>query len=76
MTPEQKHMDRVSRSVGEVGYVGQVKRRLGFRLRNPEAWKVEIGKEEDKERLDAMLCSVEKENERRRREAKTGEPFG
>lgn len=68
MTPEQRHMDKVVRSVSEVGYVGQVKRRLGFRLRDPEAWKVEIGKPEDKERLDAMMRMVERENELRRKQ--------
>lgn len=66
MTSEQRHMDKVVRHVSEVGYVGQVKRKLGFRLRDPEAWKVEIGRKEDKKRLDAMLEMVTNENERRR----------
>jgi hypothetical protein len=69
MTPEEKHMDKVVRNVSEVGYVGQVKRRLGFRLKDPDGWKLEIGKVEDKERLDAMMSMVERENERRRKEA-------
>ena len=68
MTPEEKHMDKVVRSVSEVGYVGQVKRRLGFRLRDPEGWKVEMGRRGDKERLDEMAGMVERENERRRKE--------
>jgi len=59
-----------------VGYVGQVKRRLGFRLRDPEAWKVEIGKKEDMGRLDAIVRDVENENKRRRQEAEKGETLG
>jgi hypothetical protein len=77
MTREERHMDKVVRDVSEVGYVGQVKRRLGFRLRDPEGWKVEIGKVEDKERLDAMMGMVVNENERRRKEAQEAEtPLG
>jgi hypothetical protein len=49
MTPEQQRMDKIARSVSEVGYVGLVKKQLGFKLRNPEAWKVEIGTEEQQE---------------------------
>lgn len=73
MTREEKHMDKVVRNVSEVGYVGRVKRRLGFRLRDPEAWKVEIGSREDKERLDVMAGMVERENERRRKEVEKEE---
>ncbi|OBZ68991.1 hypothetical protein A0H81_11151 [Grifola frondosa] len=45
MTERQKHMDKVSRGVSEVGYVGQVKRALGFKLRNPDAGRqrLEVG---------------------------------
>lgn len=70
MTPLEKHLDKVSRSnVGEVGYVGMAKRKLGWKLRDPEAWKVENGKEGNRELLDAMAAEVRQENERRRKEA-------
>ncbi|KAJ7171821.1 hypothetical protein C8R43DRAFT_979553 [Mycena crocata] len=34
MTPEERHRDKVVRGVGEVGYVGMVKRRMGIKLRD------------------------------------------
>jgi hypothetical protein len=34
MTPAERHADRVVRGVGEVGYVGMVKRRMGVKLRD------------------------------------------
>ncbi|KAJ7691762.1 hypothetical protein B0H17DRAFT_1285526 [Mycena rosella] len=34
MTPQERHADRVVRGVGEVGYVGMVKRRMGMKLRD------------------------------------------
>jgi len=43
MTKEQKRMDRVVRSVSEVGYVAKIKLRLGFKLNDPEAWKKRLG---------------------------------
>ena len=67
MTEEERKMDKVVRSVSEVGYVGQVKRKLGFKLRDPELWKREIGDVGDKPRLDRMMQGVRAENERRRR---------
>ena len=70
MTPSQRHLDNVSRSnVSEVGYVGMAKRKLGWKLRNPDAWKVENGKEENREYLDAMAVEIRQENERRLKEA-------
>jgi len=72
MTSLQKHLDKVSRSnVSEVGYVGWAKRRLGWKLRKPDAWKVEIGKPENKEVLDAMAEEIRQENERRRKDGDT-----
>lgn len=65
MSEKQKHMDKVSRSVSEVGYVAEVKRALGFKFRNPDAWKAEIGQPEDMERLDKMLEEICAENDRR-----------
>lgn len=72
MTPLQRHYDAVSRSnVSEVGYVGWVKRKLGWKLRDPNAWKVELGKDEDQPRLDEEERNIRELNERRRiREAK------
>ena len=41
MTPEQRHDDRVARSsVSETGYVGMVKRKLGWKMKG-EKWKKE-----------------------------------
>ncbi|KAG6910867.1 hypothetical protein DXG01_007184 [Tephrocybe rancida] len=65
LTPEQRRMDRVVRNVSEVGYVAKIKTKLGFKLRDPTAWKAEIGAPEDKERLDRMARKVLNESERR-----------
>ncbi|TFK52819.1 hypothetical protein OE88DRAFT_1656428 [Heliocybe sulcata] len=67
MTEEQKRLDKASRSPSEVGYVAIAKRKLGHKLRNPEAWKVEIGRDEDQERFHEEVLRIEKENERRAR---------
>jgi hypothetical protein len=50
MSPERRKMDRVVRSVSEVGYVAAVKRRLGWKLGDDETWKKEdaIGPEGEK----------------------------
>ncbi|KZT26048.1 hypothetical protein NEOLEDRAFT_1162439 [Neolentinus lepideus HHB14362 ss-1] len=66
MTDEEKRMDRISRSPSEVGYVAVVKKKLGFKLRKPDAWKVEIGKDEDQEKLHKVALEIEEENRRRR----------
>ena len=66
MSDAQRRMDRAARSVSEVGYVAMVKRRLGWRLRDPEAWKVELGPPEDWERLEREARALVAENERRR----------
>lgn len=66
MTKEERRMDKAARSVSEVGYVGMVKRKLGWKLRDPEAWKKEDGSPQDKPRLDRMLEELRAENERRR----------
>ena len=74
MTPEERHLDRVSRSsVSEVGYVGMVKRKLGWKLRNPEAWKAEDGKEEDWPLLDAMEEEIRQKNREKRASAEKGQ---
>lgn len=66
MTEAQKHLDRVSRSVSEVGYVAMAKRKLGWKLRDPEAWKVEMGKSENMAKLEREEMALLAENERRR----------
>lgn len=66
MTEKQRRMDRIARGASEVGYVGQVKRRLGFRLENAEAGKVEVGQPGDREWLDTLAEDIARENERRR----------
>ncbi|GLB40306.1 putative complex I LYR family protein [Lyophyllum shimeji] len=68
MTPEQRKMDKIARSVSEVGYVARVKRKLGFKLRKPDAWKAEIGHPEDKERLNRLSGAIREESARRVRE--------
>jgi DNA modification methylase len=72
MTAEERRMDKVVRSVSEVGYVGMVKRKLGWKLKDPEAWKKEDGSPEDKSRLDRMLEELRAENEKRRRSYSEG----
>lgn len=59
-------MDRVARSLSEVGYIAQVKMKLGMKLRDPEAWKVEFGKPENLSELDEMWEAIDAENARRR----------
>ncbi|KAF7977210.1 hypothetical protein HWV62_4473 [Athelia sp. TMB] len=66
MSEEERKMDKVARSVSEVGYVAQVKRRLGHKLRNPEAWKRENGAPEARTDLHESLERIRDENERRR----------
>ncbi|KAG6813935.1 hypothetical protein H0H92_005189 [Tricholoma furcatifolium] len=65
LTPEQRKLDKIVRNVSEVGYVATIKRKLGFKLRNPEAWKAEIGAPKDKDRLDRLVKEVLDESERR-----------
>ncbi len=72
MTDEQRRMDRVARGASEVGYVGHVKRRLGFRLRDGEAGKVELGQPENRETLDKVADEIAQENERRRASLEAG----
>lgn len=69
MSLEERKMDKVARSVSEVGYVGMVKRRLGHKLRDRDGWKKEVGSMESRPRLDRMLKEIRDENERRRESA-------
>ena len=66
MTAEQRRMDKIARSPSEVGYVAQVKRQLGHKLRDDETWRVELGRQENQESLDRMEEEIEGENARRR----------
>lgn len=67
MSEQQKRWDAIARSsVSEVGYVGYVKRKLGWKLRKPDAWKVEAGMPENLEALKKMDAFIREENERRR----------
>ncbi|OSD07444.1 hypothetical protein PYCCODRAFT_1382214 [Trametes coccinea BRFM310] len=66
MSERRRRMDAIARGASEVGYVAKVKRALGFKLRDPDAWKAEAGRPENKEMLDRMAQEIEKENARRR----------
>ncbi|KAI0631917.1 hypothetical protein C8Q77DRAFT_1218511 [Trametes polyzona] len=66
MSPRERRLDAIARGASEVGYVGQVKRELGFKLRDPDAWEVELGRPENREMLDRMAQEIEEENARRR----------
>ncbi|EGN92170.1 hypothetical protein SERLA73DRAFT_66209 [Serpula lacrymans var. lacrymans S7.3] len=70
MTKNDKKLDRIARSPSEVGYVAAVKMKLGYKLRDPEKWKIENGAERNMEQLDRMEADIRAENERRR--SKTG----
>lgn len=39
MTDAQKRRDKAVRGVSEVGYIGMVKSRAGWKMRNPNLWK-------------------------------------
>ena len=65
MTREERRLDWISRGVSEVGYVGHVKRKLGFKLKEPDAWKREEGRESERGRMDQVSKEIAVENERR-----------
>ena len=69
MSPQQKLVDRASRSVSEVGFAGKMKRMKGVKLKDPDAWKVEDGLHLDRGKLGelrTMEKAIHSENERRR----------
>lgn len=67
MTPKQRRLDAIARSsLSEVGYVGMVKRRLGWKVKEREGWRAEWVKNEA---LDKASEEIRVENERRRRES-------
>jgi len=65
MSEKDKTTRRVSKSVSEVGYIGMLKRKLGIKMKNPDAWKREYGLPHMKEKTDQDLAAVEMENRRR-----------
>jgi len=65
MTEKEKMTWWVSKSVGEVGYIGMLKRKLGIKLKNPDAWKREHGLPHMKKKTDRDLDVVEMGNKRR-----------
>lgn len=68
MTAEQRKMDEISRSLSEAGYVGLVKKRLGFKLKDPEH-PLELGKKKNRPLLDEATSLIRAENRRRALEA-------
>ncbi len=68
MTPEQRKMDEISRSLSESGYVGLVKKRLGFKLKDPEL-PLELGRKKNRPLLDEATSLIRAENRRKAMEA-------
>ena len=67
MSPKRRRMDKVARSLSEVGYVALVKRRLGMRLKNPDAG-FELGEERNRPLLTHAASMLNKENRMRAKE--------
>lgn len=67
MTPKEREMDKISRSLSEVGYVAVVKKRLGFKLKNPEAAR-ELGDKDNQHILDQATKLIRAENRQRAQE--------
>jgi len=68
-SPEERKANLIARrSVGEVGYVGQVQRALGYKIA-PEEDSVD---EATRERLDALTVELWRVNESRRAEELVG----
>ena len=65
MTEKEKMRWWVSKCVSEVGYIGMLKRKLGIKLRDPEAWKREHGLPHTREQVARDLAVVEMGNRRR-----------
>ena len=65
MTEEEKMKWWVSKCVSEVGYIGELKRQLGIKLKDPDAWKLEHGSPHTMEETDRDLAVVEMGNRRR-----------
>lgn len=69
MTPEQRRLYQIAQGPAEGGYTAAVKLRLGMKLRNPNLWKLEGGREEDQAILETMESEISSENEQRQRNA-------
>lgn len=70
MSPLRRYYDRVARSsVTEVGYVGWVKKKLGFKLKNPDPFEAEDGEPGMQAELDEWEKKLVAENQRRRTRA-------
>ena len=67
MTEKEKMTWWVSKCVSEVGYIGKLKRQLGIKLRDPDAWRREHGSPHTKEETERDLAVVRMGNERRER---------
>ena len=65
MTEKEKMTWWVSKSVSEVGYIGMLKRKLGMRLKDPDAWKREDGLPHMKKKTARDIAVVEMGNRRR-----------
>ena len=74
MSEKDKMTWWVSKSVSEVGYIGMLKRKLGMKMKNPEAWKREHGLPHMREKTNSDLAMVEMGNRRREKlESETSE---
>lgn len=67
MSPERRRMDKVSRSLSEVGYVALVKRRLGMGLKDHDAG-LELGEKENRSLLNDAARMLREENKKRAEE--------
>jgi len=67
MSPKRRRMDQVARSLSEVGYVALVKRRLGMRLKDPDAG-LELGEKKNRPLLTHAASILNKENKKRAEE--------
>ena len=67
MSPKRRRMDKVARSLSEVGYVALVKRRLGMRLKDPDAG-LELGEQKNRPLLAYAARMLNKENKKRAEE--------
>jgi len=66
MSPTRRRLDEISRSPSEVGYVGMVKRKLGFKLRNNDvAKRLEEGEPSNRDVMDGAVELLRLEMEER-----------
>lgn len=65
LTEKERMTWWVSKCVSEVGYIGKLKRKLGIKLKDPDAWKRENGLPDMKEETARDFAVVEMGNKRR-----------